>query len=263
MVNDKKQDYARTRKILILMVQSFDQSELDRLYFELGVDTDSLPKTANKQDYIIYLISHFARRNRQKELIIKLREKRPRLNWPETYTLPIATNHPKTQKSVQIGQYIQQNINLHTTVQTSKNVVYHKDSRLSPQRIAKDLYNKAFKYAPKIGWFILIIILLFVLVFIYLYFFNKQIFFDFGLIILIGIIIILFIIDKFIFSFLFNQVEKTDFYNLKRITRRKEVKRQLQGRKDWGGKASNWICPIVVRFWLEPDKNRANKRKIF
>jgi hypothetical protein len=153
----------------------------------------------------------------------------------------------------------EQNINFHTILHA--NNAYRKSSRLDPPKIAEDLYNKAFKHAPKLGWATLGIILLIIVCLLILYFFNKPFWTDFGWMIPIGIVVIIYVIDKNIFSFLFNQVEKTDFYNLSRITKRKEVKRLLQER-DWGDNISNWISYFVIGFWLEPDKNRANRRKI-
>ena len=209
-MNDSKQDHIRAKKILSLMMQSFDQSELDRLYFDLDVDSGGVPKPASKQAYIFYLMRHMAHRNRQKELTTKLKEIRNWLDWPETYALPTTTNEQKAGKSLHIEHYVQeQTINFHTTLRS--NTPYRKSSRLDPPKIAEDLYNKAFKHTPILGWATLGIILLITGCLIILYYFNKPFWTDFGLMILMGIPFVILAIDKLVFSLLFNEVEKTNF----------------------------------------------------
>jgi hypothetical protein len=77
---------AQTDKLLLQLfqdiVQYFDLDELRTLSFSLAVDWGNLSGD-NKPTRVISLISHLARRKRIGELLVRLQEERPAVQWPD------------------------------------------------------------------------------------------------------------------------------------------------------------------------------------
>ncbi len=91
-----------------LITSHFDLSEIKSVFFSLGLNINSVPQNANIDGFAIHLATHFARLNQKDVLLTTLRQKRPNVNWPDSYdvlnfipnlpraipfqTLPRATN---------------------------------------------------------------------------------------------------------------------------------------------------------------------------
>ena len=73
-----------------LIADHFNRQELTQLCFDLNVDHDEIASpNAVKSEAIDGLLVYFAKRKRQTDLIQALRQERPLVEWPETYTVLI------------------------------------------------------------------------------------------------------------------------------------------------------------------------------
>jgi hypothetical protein len=81
-IKTKQDDLSNLRKILTVR---FNESELRNLYFELGVDYDSLPGVGNI-DKARELVAYYMRRDQISKLIAAGKKQRPDISWPEQLT---------------------------------------------------------------------------------------------------------------------------------------------------------------------------------
>lgn len=263
-MNGGQPDY-RAQKILQLMMQSFNQIELNELYFNLGVDSEGVPKPANKQAYVEYLIRFMAYRNSQRAMVSQLKKSRPNLDWPNTYTVPTNVERQQGPQALRFEQYVkEQHINIYTKSSTRRKSVQKSPNSNNEKRklIEEDLYEKIFKHTPKMALFLLTLFLFLLLGLGSLALIKKEAIIDSGLWFLLVLFILgaLTLFYKLIFTAVFNQVRKTTSYYDLSVNGRVKVKYALR-KREWGNKVTNLLCREMIRVLLEPNLNRANKKK--
>ena len=240
-------DLQDTRAIQVhtMMMESFGESDLRSLYFQLSVDIDAVPKPANKHDYIEYLMRHMFFHRRQQALTTLLKNLRPHLDWPVTYFLPVAIPEREAAKPQRRKSRPQ------------NNHVPSKDEKL--QKISEDLYRSVFKLTPIAMWLVLFLILFMGIALPVLHFTQQGFGIEFDLIVIVLMGMFLLILYSISFSWLKNYLRSsTPFYSLP-VTDRMRVRRLLQGRP-WGNKVTNFFCRILIRLYLVPNLHDANKR---
>lgn len=263
-MNDVPND-TRAQKLLYLMMQHFNQTEVNGLYFDLGVDIDSIPKPANKQMHIEALIRIMASRNSQKALTTRLKHLRPNLEWPNTYTISVDIGKPQTSKSIYFEQHVQeQHINIYTDTKNSRRSRAEKSGNILKEKklqmIEEEIYQKLFRFTPYFTWFVLTTLFAFGAGFLLLLWVGKEFLNNYGLLLLVIILVIIGIAPRLISSYIVNLLRKsTKFYDLN-VTDRKKVKHLLQQKRIWGNKVMNLLCNTLIKLLLETDLRRANRR---
>ncbi|MCP4420652.1 MAG: hypothetical protein GY805_28935 [Chloroflexi bacterium] len=257
-MNKASQD-SNAQELFKLMMHTFNLGDLRVLFFDLKVDWEGVPQPATRQDYILYLLHFFASRQQQTILIRKLKKTRSRVNWPKTYNFPTKIDAPDTH-NIKIGKYIrnQQNVNI-TVNQLRQRRPYNKQNKAERIKdVEQDLFEKIFKHTRKF-----VIILIFVPLFIFvvplLFIGSSKETFDIVVLIAIPLSFVAFIFPpKAAFSYIYDQIKKTtSFYDLT-VNHRDRVKGKLLKRQ-WGNKFWDFACRSFIRFFLQTNKNKANK----
>ncbi len=254
----------QTQTIYNLMLASFSQTEVIELYFLLGIDPDNVPKPANKQTYIEFLVRFMASRNSQKALIAQLKYLRPKLDWPNTFTISTDMLTTQASKPIYFEQHVgEQHINIYTDTKNStkprswKSRFASKGKQL--QAVEEEIYQKIFRFTPHFAWVLLSVTFAFIIGLLFLLLFNKEFLNNYGLLLLVFILITIGVVPRLIFKYVLNLLRKsTKFYDLN-VTDRTKVKYLLQ-KRIWGNKFINLLCKTLIKLLLETDLRRANRR---
>lgn len=241
------------------MVRHFNLGELKSIFYEFGIDPENVPQPATKQDYVWYLMHFFEIQQQQTAFIAKLAESRPRVEWPSTYSISVEMYTHDTHH-IKIGEYIRnQNVNIVVNQPNSSMRRLYKHNKAEQINwVEQVLFEKIFRHAKKF-----VIILIFAPLFIL----TIPVFFlgsdkgTYDMVVLITVLsspFVFILLFKVIFAAIYGQVRKTtDFYDLS-VNHRERVKGKLQNRR-WGNKFWNFACKSFIEFFLQTNKNNANR----
>ena len=266
-MNNALQD-SQTQEVYELMASHFNIGELKSIFYEFSIDPESVPQPATKQDYIRHILYFFASRNIQQELLNKLARLRPRVFWPKSFSIPEIVDSSMRLGQISVGTFIREqnvNINLKEThyYPKPKNSSRSRTSqRKTTNKTEIDLYNKIFFHTKK---YVLLMMFLFILLpttmSVTLYY-NIDLWESFGLLLIIGYIVLAYGICTLVFRIVYGKVSKyTNFYQLS-VSNRERIKGSLLNRS-WGNHFWNISCRLMIAFLLETNKIRANQRKKF